>query len=914
MDQRAQLSIELRRALEVVGEDRFEALAQVARDADRWRERKTAFTARRELATACSYAGRWDQVFPLLRQCVDDFDHRRWVADESDEQDFLTWYAELVGWMAHFPNIPLRVIDEALADTESRLRAGGHELRAWFGSRRAVAESLGDWDAERWAYEQWSTLTPADSAERPEVELGRLLARGDEESLRSAREYAIPAFARLGDWAVAARCLMLTPLVLAGEHEHAVAAYRRVRRTANSESLRFEQHGAIIEFCALTGNAASAVELLSLLPVVEQAQRPTAKLEFATAAAVLANQMIDQGRGEYRYGDSPENYFQLRTRMADLVTDLAARFDARDGDNRRGDRHHDRLTAERVVEFLPLTVASRPPEAILPSTVADCATLLDLARDFGELGEQDKAWGALITAESRLSDDEPLRTRAAELRATLSPGPETEGVLNAAAGVYQAHGQPVRHHLAKARLGLAALLSGADTEGSTLSAAVTALRGLDDPRARLWGELWLIETEVRRDDPVAVVNALRDATMFARSQGDTFMLGVFAERLASWLNDTFADPGGAIEAATSAVEHFIDHEAGRWAVRAGEQLRIAYDRSAAKLGFVAYIEGQLTRRLPESLGEFEGWLRYQRARQLIETGRGADAWDDLCVAVGQAVAHGDPAVDRWFDLAGCAYATDRFEDAIDAALSSVFELDRLRARDRRTPPHRADRCRLILAESLRHLHEFRGALVHFERLIRDQESTWDATGGACPIGPTYISALAGAGSCLLHLDVDAAAARRFRQAADAARAIDDSYLIAAHTSAEVEALFFAGDLDTAMAVLADADRAVVLAEAPEPDAGVYQHARIDRIAARLLAARGDRVQAAQRAARAAEAFRRIGEKSRATHMDILHGRILMDAGRPEHAARLLREALIDAPEDTRESIEHILAEIDRRLS
>jgi hypothetical protein len=67
--------------------------------------RRMTFRCRRFLAHAYQMHGRWNLVYPLFRECLDEYDRRPWRFDAEDEANLLEWYARPAECMVDFPGL-----------------------------------------------------------------------------------------------------------------------------------------------------------------------------------------------------------------------------------------------------------------------------------------------------------------------------------------------------------------------------------------------------------------------------------------------------------------------------------------------------------------------------------------------------------------------------------------------------------------------------------------------------------------------------------------------------------------------------------------------------------------------------------------------------------------------------------------
>ncbi|MFC6017621.1 hypothetical protein ACFP2T_15575 [Plantactinospora solaniradicis] len=707
---------------------------------------KLASVARRLVADAYCQDGQWERAFPLFDQCLREFDLRPWEFGPAEVTDLVRWLTFTAQSMADFPDIPLRQIHDTHQELEQRLRAAGHSSRGLYAARRRLAQMIGDWDAEERAYRQWIAAGGPDPDDvwDFEADLERLVLRGDAASMARAYALAEPVLSggrRFTEPAVPVQCLMLLPLVRAGEHRKAALVERRIRRAMAQGAHRYEYLGMLVEFYAHTGNEDAGIDLLGLMEGFDAFERPSGKLEFATAVAVLTGRLMALGRGgtliDLGDGRGPVSFEALHDRTRGIALDLAARFDTRNGSTAYGDRIRARLVAEPVADFVPLRQGSRRRVGLLPPPGLSDEQVLDRAEWHNHRCEPDEA-RACLAAVGDLP--ERLAARAVELRAMFFQSPETESGLRWAAEVHQRYGDRQRSLLTRCWLGLWVAYDGRAEEGVALTAeAVAGLRDDGSEWARAWGEHWLAHVlagQGRRDEAYA---ALRRAEAHATRSGDPLVVGVVAGLEATWRNADLADPRQVIELATSATESFVAASAGQRAVEAVEQLRIGAVRAGAEREFAAFVDRQLAAPAVESIDRLRGHLRYLRGRRLIDAGRAAEAVDDLYEAVGLAASTGQDGAELWYHLVVAAHADGRFAEAVDAGLRVTDWLDRLRETGDPAGIEWADNCRLLLADSYRGIGERVVALDEYERVVRNIE---DHTGGVGVPPARALSAIA----------------------------------------------------------------------------------------------------------------------------------------------------------------------------
>ncbi|HEX6360256.1 hypothetical protein [Actinophytocola sp.] len=695
------------------GPERTALLLDAVREADRGDVPRATFVARRLLADAYRVDGRWDLVLELSAECLREFDERTWRFERADEVELLRWYAWLVACMVDFPDLTLDDIRVALEGLERRFTNADLPWHEIYTARRAVAVHVGDWAAADEAHLRWVATAPTDRDERW-LDLGAVdyfLSKGDT-GFAHQRAAAMLDDPRASDEPVVlVRCLMLLPLAQAGEWERASLTYRRLRRGMSGGFHSPEDIGRVIEFCALTGNADAGIDWLAAMTGFEARRRPYATMEFAASAAVLADAVVRAGRGDTVLDLGPDDrntgpFRVVARRMRRLALDLAAAFDRRNGNSFQGDRIRARLAAEPLTDFLPLAPTSRPPLRLVPPPDLSDEALLSRAVWHDLRCEADEARACL----SAVSDDLPahLDARRIDLRARFFQSEDTEPSLRHAIDTYRRHGDEPRALLAECWLGLWVSHDGRVDEGvATVVAAVESLRRLGHDADCAWGEYWLaylLASHGGRDD---ALDAVARGRRHAEAAADHLALGTLLI-LAATLRPS-------LPTATAALDALV-------AAGVPEKALEALDLVTQHDNWLEVVEKRLADP-PRQAARLVGRLRYLRACALLDSGRAADAVEDLNEAIGQASLRGGDTAEQWHQLAHANHTAGRFEDAVDASLraAELFE-----HRDGTGDMTFAEQARFLLAESYRLLGDHRAALREY-RTLADGDGELAAT-------------------------------------------------------------------------------------------------------------------------------------------------------------------------------------------
>lgn len=439
--------------------ERTEQLEAIVWHADVHDVPRLTFLSRQALAEAHRADGRWDLIWPLLTTCLEEHQHRpeRFV---EDEPNLLGWYAWLIACLVDFPDRSLDEINAARADLERRTGRTVHMVR------RAIAVHVGDWaqaeeELQHEERDEWWDI------HRIEI----LLGRGDDELAVRVAAPLLDDPDVFSERLVRLRSMMLLPLARQQKWDEAVVAYRRLVRGLAEVEGWLEDFGRLGEFCARTGNLSEGTQWWA--PDFESRRRPFATMEYAASASVLARRLgWDAGP-------------QLQA----LATDLAARFDERNGTSTCGDRIRATLSAEPKIDFLPIYPWSPPPVPSPPEGLGD-EELLDRTELHDLRCEPDEARACL----AQVSDDlpQPLRARRDEMRARFFQTEETPDVIRRAIRTYLQHGDRGRAELSRCWLGLWIAQDDAAEGVEIVKRAVRALHDIGEGQA--WGEYWLAYT------------------------------------------------------------------------------------------------------------------------------------------------------------------------------------------------------------------------------------------------------------------------------------------------------------------------------------------------------------------------------------------------------------------------------------
>ncbi|RRR96423.1 hypothetical protein [Glycomyces terrestris] len=689
-----------------------------------------AFVARRALADAYCVGRQWDRAFPLFARCLAEHDARTREFDPREEAELRSWYCWIIRSMAEFPAIGLPQISTALDDVEQRYKAAGGDLREVFALRRSVAHIAAVWEQEEHYFRQWTAAggPDPDSMWDFSLQVARLTDRGDDAAAYELASAVLAGARTFAEPPVPVQIDMLLPLVRLGLHAEARRAFRLARRGITRDVYRYEYSGRLIEFCALTGNLDAGLETFSrMMWGFATLNRPTGKMDFAAAVAVLMRRMVDAGRGdepvawakqgEDEYADAA----QMLERMRGIALDLAAQFDARNGTTAQGDRIRARLAARPVAQ-VRMSAASYRLTAGIPAGLPAEELLSQAERHFER--EQRTAARDHLLALGR--PPAHLAARHAHLRALLHGGPDQGPALHEAAERYQAEEEWVRFALCMCDLTVWMADNGRVDDAAPLVTQMRdLLRRLPDQRAIALAEFAFANVMTGVVDSEEIDLALARAAEAAAESGDPYVVALVANRRVGRAVRREDPPEQVIALAATMRDAALDADWPAQAVRALSLLETAHARAGTTAAYRREVDRRIAGFPSDTPRVVRAGYGYAQARGLLADGRAAAAVPALEELIAVERPSGVPTM-HWHWLAQGYVAADRLDDAVDAAEIDADFLDEQRERDSLEEPSTADANRKLLVECYRRLGDAESALEHLEILSRNAHKRDDA--------------------------------------------------------------------------------------------------------------------------------------------------------------------------------------------
>ncbi|WP_052163828.1 hypothetical protein [Actinoplanes utahensis] len=340
---------------------------QVLRHVDTTDDAELKFYARLFATTAYIYGGEPVKAFPTFSWCVADFDRNPGPYHGRFTHNLLWLFKSMVNSMTSFPEVPLARTYAVLDDMERRYRESGHGLQPVYKHRYLVAKHVGNREeAEDW-FKKWQAAPRnalSDCAGCDPTSLVRHLAAA--ERFDEAAEVAAPVLT--GDLSCSEQPQnILSELMViylkTGRPAEAADAHRRSYLLERNNLADLWEIGGHIRFCARTGNEHRGLEILQRhIDWLDRAPSPGAAMNFAANAVVLLRRLTALGHGDtvVRRSDHPDRTAaELATELATFASELAARFDARNGTTYQSTTVVEMMDAQPYGVDVPLSATAR---------------------------------------------------------------------------------------------------------------------------------------------------------------------------------------------------------------------------------------------------------------------------------------------------------------------------------------------------------------------------------------------------------------------------------------------------------------------------------------------------------------------------------------------------------------------------
>ncbi|MGY5765761.1 hypothetical protein ACXET9_11225 [Brachybacterium sp. DNPG3] len=906
-------------------------LKEAARRADDAGEEELAYRARMLLTPSAHMTGDTDTMISSFGWCVGkhDQDPVRFPIDPGVHTDLLFQFKWMASRLASNSAFPRERVESVHVDMERRYREAGVGITGVLQSRHEAALLMGDVEEagrlivernthERDAYSHCEACVRADDASYAQLtgddaEAIRLWEEIEEQGLTCGEE---PEYAQAD---------ILLALLRAGRGEEAIAVHARSYRAARSNPDGLVIIARHLAFCAVTGNLDRGLQLLErhlgLLAV--DAYQEANHLEGLASIGVLLDALVDAGHADAPVrgsddpalepllgpADGPRTVAQLRDLAWAGADAIAARFDARNGNDRFAGVVAAKRALREVRYALPFGSEVFAPTVAASTLPTDADGWLARARLLQIVGDLDGARAAVESGHGVADVAQAPVLLRARLQIALAQGEaeRAEELRRELVDAHRAAGQ-VEHAAAVESLGTA-LFDPADGESlDSLGDALLSARDGDLSAQLLLAIAATLQVRAARAE---------DAALQARIAGDEEEADAHDERIAALTADWIAHAARARELVSAEDPHglfvgtlrsqlraLLSAEQGDdAAVLIAEQLA---DPRAAGQPLFDVLESAAT--LHGSRGEFaEGLALADRALgealavdQPLAAARAGRLSALLLSDLGQV----DEAISRLgFTLrqleraeettTGVRFLLGRMQSAAgrhDEALES-FESVYLEEREQGAPPLAVAETALALGHEAESVGEIRMAYGTFQEALELAEEGEDpAMGAQAGLALGAMLARGGFDGAVETLD------RAVELAETAQR--PDLVCETIHQRGQARAAGAGSPAELAAdlpAILADLDRAIGIAR---EQGGGWTEADVLDSRGQILLSAGDLDRGIPAALQAADAFAAVGDVTSACRAEWQTGRRLAEAGRPEEAASVLSTSLERCEEGT----------------
>ncbi|WP_448318046.1 tetratricopeptide repeat protein, partial [Streptomyces sp. CO7] len=325
--------------------------------------------------TVYNYSSEKDKAFVPFARLLRMWDERPEDFDAYETHSLFWRFKWMSTGMLGQPHIPLDAMENWLEEMERRYRLAGHSERAVRSCEFHVASHVGDLERAERAYRAWMAADRDRMADCYACELQgqgwwQVTGGHDAEALEVWGPVLEGRFTCAHEpHNVLASSLL--PLLRLGRLDEAKANHLRgFRLVRATESMR-SSYAEHVEFCALTGNEARALELLAQRPAYfTDDGHPSSKKDYLAVTALVMDRLVALDMGARQVpGPAGRDWTaaELAAHARAEALSLAEAFDRRNGTSYVSDRVRERMAREPLVERLPLgvrvsvaTVAPRP--------------------------------------------------------------------------------------------------------------------------------------------------------------------------------------------------------------------------------------------------------------------------------------------------------------------------------------------------------------------------------------------------------------------------------------------------------------------------------------------------------------------------------------------------------------------------
>ena len=265
------------------------------------------------------------------------------------------------------PEVPLATVHGFVDEMERRYRLAGYGMRAVHAQRFRIAEHLGNAEqAEihfgRWLAADRDLMSDCRACEHLAQGMWRADSGDDLAALRLWRPTIENSISCL-DEPASTLAASLKPLLRLRRYDEARTNHLRGYRLLQGHVELRTAFGRHIEFCVLSGNSERGLAILAEnRRLFDPPYEPLDYLEFLSCTALLLRSCLDAGCTATVAGPGGRDWplAELLGRVTSEGDDLAARFDARNGNDAVSSRVAATMKQTWLIAELPLVVPPRP--------------------------------------------------------------------------------------------------------------------------------------------------------------------------------------------------------------------------------------------------------------------------------------------------------------------------------------------------------------------------------------------------------------------------------------------------------------------------------------------------------------------------------------------------------------------------
>ncbi|MFV2010122.1 MULTISPECIES: YbjN domain-containing protein [unclassified Micromonospora] len=349
------------------GDGKIAELERIAAHADAAGQARIGFDARMALIeTYNHHTERW-RMLPAFGWCLSTFDRYPELFEPWDAE-LLRWYHKwAVATLRGTPRVGLAQTRAALDDMERRFTASGQSLQAVYNLRCKIADHVGDEAQARQWLDRWRTAPRDENSDcagcDPSRQAELLAGWGEWEAALAIVEPVLSGAVGCTEQPEKALVTVIMPYLRLGRYADAAQAHVRAYRRHRHERDAFPYLAEHLRFCASVGQHQRGLAILT--EHLEWFDRPyddASAMEFAAAGALVCRLAAAAGHGDEtihrpEYGDRPAADLPVATlgsQLAAAATELAGRFDTRNGTDHQSRRIAGWLAAEPLTDAVEL--------------------------------------------------------------------------------------------------------------------------------------------------------------------------------------------------------------------------------------------------------------------------------------------------------------------------------------------------------------------------------------------------------------------------------------------------------------------------------------------------------------------------------------------------------------------------------